>query len=248
VKTIRVSAYALFSGGKDSMTLAHVLASQDMLEGVVAFDTGIAVPDWRPFIEDVCRQQGWDLTILSTHDSKFLKEPVTYEALVRRFGFPGPGMHGYFMTYLKGRCISQFRKLHPHALLASGVRAGESKRRLSNTRQWSVMEGMPVWAPLWDWTTEETWKYMHTHGLTRAPAYSTLGISGDCLCGAFASSGERETIAQVYPEVDARLCALEREVSGCWSVGKKRRGVSSTAERLICVECDPSGTPGSGTR
>lgn len=244
----RPRAYALLSGGKDSMTLAHVLTLADSLIACVAFDTGISVPEWRPFIEETCQKQGWPLIMLRAEDSRFLGGAITYEALVRRFGFPGPGLHGYFMTYLKGRCLAQFRKEHPGVLVASGVRQGESRRRFRNTKEWSVMEGQPLWAALYDWTTPEVWDYVRVHNLTRSPAYTTLGISGDCLCGAFAQSHEREVIRDVYPTVDARLVSLEKEVEGVWGCGKARRGATSIAERAICVECAPSGDPQEGTR
>ncbi|HYE91046.1 MAG TPA: phosphoadenosine phosphosulfate reductase family protein [Terriglobales bacterium] len=233
-------AYVLLSGGKDSVTTAHYLAAHDMLAGCVAIDTGITVPEWEPFIRDLCAAQGWPLEIVSTS--------VSYEWLVLRFGFPGPGMHSIFMRWLKERGIDVFRKRHPGALLASGVRKGESQRRFGTVREWNVLGKMVVWAPLIDWTTEETWAYMRAHNLPRSPVYATLGVSGDCLCGAFASKGEREAIADCHPAVDARLCALERDVKGRWGQGRTSRGRTTRGEQLICVECDPSGTPESGTR
>lgn len=239
-RDVGVRAYALVSGGKDSVTLAHILASKDMLAGVVAIDTGISIPEWRPFIEDLCREQGWPLTVIATS--------YRYEDLVRRYGFPGPGAHGIYMTYLKGRAIREFAKEGRGRLLASGVRIGESKRRFNSVREWNVIEGLPIWAPIWDWTTEEVWDYVRMHGLPRSPGYATLGISGDCLCGAFARPDERDILEQVYPDVFARLVALERETGLRWGCGSKARGVKSRAERVVCVECDPSGTPESGTR
>jgi hypothetical protein len=40
-------AYALVSGGKDSLSTAQVLAGADRLLGCVALSTGIGTPDWR---------------------------------------------------------------------------------------------------------------------------------------------------------------------------------------------------------
>ena len=238
---IKPRAWALVSGGKDSMTLAHVLASQDMLLGCVAFDTGIAAPDWRPFLESACADQGWPLTVLQT--------PHRYEDLVRKLGFPGsPKSHGMYMNYLKGRCVREFIKSQRGTLLASGVRSGESTRRFGSVREWSVIEGMPIWAPLHDWTTARTWEYMRAHKLARSPAYTTLGISGDCLCGAFASKGEREDFAYCYPKTFERIAALERETGQVWGTRKPGRGKLSKFDRAICVECAPDGSGGSGTR
>lgn len=236
---IGVRAFALVSGGKDSVTLADVLQQRDMLAGVIAIDTGIGVPEWREFVRDLCATHRWPLEIIRTTGD--------YDWLVRRFGFPGTGMHSAFMRWLKERAIDQFRKRHPGSLLASGVRRGESRRRLGTVREWNVLGKMVVWAPLIDWTTAEVWSYVHERKLERSPCYATLGISGDCLCGAFAQPGEREAIAQCYPSVDARLAALESETGRKWGAGRGTRGLSR-AEQLFCVECDPSGSPSSGTR
>ena len=235
-----IRAWALFSGGKDSITLTHWLQRHDALEGVVAFDTGISVPEWEPFIRETCQQQGWLLTLLKTSAS--------YDDLVRKYGFPGPGAHSMFMNYLKGRCIRQFVSAHPGTLLASGVRRGESVRRFRSVRDWSSREGAIIWAPLANMTTKEVMAYVGQHGLPRSPAYATLGISGDCLCGAFARPDERGILATYYPTCFARITSLEQETGGTWGKGKARRGKISTGESLICVECHPTGEGPSGTR
>lgn len=233
-------AYVLLSGGKDSVTTAHWLNAHGMLAGCVAIDTGISIPEWRPFVERLCESQGWPLTIVGTL--------VTYEWYVRQYGFPGPGSHSQAMRWLKERGVDQFRKRNPGALLASGVRRGESARRFGTVREWNVLGKMVIWAPLIDWTTADVWAYVHEHELERSPCYATLGISGDCLCGAFASPGERDAMAECHPEVDARIRRLEAETGGRWSVGSAAPGRSTRGEQLICVECDPSGRPDSGTR
>ena len=143
-----------------------------------------------------------------------------------------------FMTYLKGRGIRAFKSAHPDACLASGVRKSESKRRFRSTREWSVFEGVPVWAPIWSWTTEQVWAYFKAHGFVRSPAYAILCISGDCLCGAFASPMERELIATAYPTLDARLKQLEQERGEVWGAraAKKSRPAKNTS--VVCVDCE----------
>ena len=220
--------YCLYSGGKDSTVAASVLAEVGMLAAVVTIRTGIAAPDWYPFIRKTCEAQGWPLEVYET--------PVSYDKLVQQYGFPGPGAHGMFMNYLKGRAIRVFKHAHPDACLASGVRKDESARRFRQTREWSIFEGVPVWAPIWDWTTEDTWRYFNAHGFQRSPAYAILCISGDCLCGAFASPGEREMIASAYPEVHARLQRLEVICGASWG----GRAATSRAKRqtsIVCTDC-----------
>ena len=227
---IKIRTFALFSGGKDSITLVDNLAKQDMLIGCLSFDTGISIPEWRDFIESTCRKNCWPLTIIKT--------PINYDDLVLKFGFPGPGLHYLFMNYLKGRCLAQFRKENPGVLVASGVRKTESKRRFKNTKEWSIMEGCPIWAPLYNWTTEEVIKYVVDNKLQKSPCYYTIGISGDCLCGAFARENERQLIEEYYPELHVRLCNLEKRTNKKWGSNKQcKKGRKNKSESIICVEC-----------
>ena len=206
-----------------------MLGEAGMLAACVTIRTGIAAPDWEPFITKTCADHLWPLEIYDT--------PTSYEDLVRKYGFPGPGAHGMFMNYLKGRAIRAFHAAHPAACLASGVRKDESARRFRQTKEWSVFEGVPVWAPIWDWTTEDTWRCFNDHGFQRSPAYAILCISGDCLCGAFASAGERAMIATAYPDVHARLQQLEIATGQVWGArAAKSRATRQTS--IVCTDCD----------
>ena len=246
----RIQAWALLSGGKDSLSVAAWLAERDMLAGCVSLDTGLSIPEWRDFIETTCRKQGWPLRMYAAKVGPYGSFPV-YEGFVERLGFPGPGLHSTAMRWLKERALDNFRREKPGSLLASGMRLGESKRRLGSCKEWNVFAGMCVWSPLIQWTTEQTWAYFNTLGLARSPGYDVLGISGDCLCGAFARPDERDLISEFYPTVDSRLCKLEarlkeKGMKRCewgWGNGKTKRPPS-----VLCVECHPTGLPKTGTR
>jgi len=223
-------AYALFSGGKDSFATACVLEDAGMLRGCVALRTGISTPDWQVGVERICAARQWPL--------EFFDTSASYEQLVRQYGFPGPAQHGMFMNYLKGRAIRKFKKAHPGATLASGVRSAESGRRSLSAKAISDFEGVRVIAPILNWTTDEVWEYVRSRDYERPFAYSAIQISGDCLCGAFAHEGERDAIRFWYPEIDQRLCALESEGKrGCWGWGNDQPKLKTGAASLICVEC-----------
>jgi 3'-phosphoadenosine 5'-phosphosulfate sulfotransferase (PAPS reductase)/FAD synthetase len=220
--------FALYSGGKDSTATVQYLAERDQLAGVVAIDTGIATPDWFPFIEKTANERNWNLEVYKT--------PADYDSLVSKFGFPGPAMHGIFMNYLKGRCIRAFKKKFRDAVLASGVRSQESARRAIGTKEWSLFEGVKVWAPIFDWSTSAVWQYVRAHGYERSPAYQTLCISGDCLCGAFATKLERAAIRAFYPSVSDRLEFLEHKTGKDWGWGANRSRKRTVSP--VCVDCD----------
>lgn len=236
--------FALVSGGKDSLTTASVLAEAGKLEACVALKTGLSTPDWEAFVVKTCADRGWSLEIFESGAS--------YDDLVIKYGFPGPAKHKWFMDYLKGRAIRKFRKAHPRGVLASGVRSAESSRREIHTAPVSMWEDTPILAPIYDRTTGEVWDYFYSRGFERAPAYSTLQISGDCLCGAFARPDEKAAVDFHYPEIGAHFDALGKHIKDThptrckWGWGhqqkvKKPKGVSA-----VCVECgdaDPAEPP-----
>ena len=227
--------FALVSGGKDSLSTAEVLSRAGKLTACVSFETGVSTPDWKAFVIKTCADRGWPLEFYTTDES--------YDDLVIKYGFPGPGKHRIFMNYLKGRCVRKFKKAHPRGVLASGTRLNESDRRLINTKPVSIWENVPILTPIYDWTTEQTWEFFWSCGFVRAPAYDTLTISGDCLCGAFARQGEAEIMGLHYPQIAARFDALGAEIeskhpSRCkWGWGWNQPRKKSAKEAAICVEC-----------
>ena len=239
VKTASLpKCWALLSGGKDSLSTAQALEDQGLLAGVASFETGVSTPDWKPFVEKVCEERKWR--------HKFYKTTESYDALVLEYGFPGPGRHKKFMDRLKGRCIRQFRREFPDGILASGTRGGESKRREIGTSPVSMWEGAPIVAPIYHWSTDETWAYFRDRGFERAPGYSTLQISGDCLCGAYAREGEPEAVKYWYPGIWKRFEDLKEQIKDkfpkrCdWGWGWRQKAKPKDRdEAMVCVECAP---------
>ena len=229
--------YGLFSGGKDSSDVLKVLKDAKRLKGAIAFDTGIKTPEWLDHVGSQCDAHNIPL--------KIYKTPESFEAFVMKNGYPGPGWHGRIMNMLKGRAVRLFKKDHPDGVLASGVRSEESDRRTLNTKPVSIWENVPVMAPIFNWTTDETWSFFHESGFVRSPAYSTLQISGDCLCGAYACEGEREAMEFHYPEIGKFLRELGEAVKDKfpnrhewgWGWKKPLPKKRSVAEKVGCVDC-----------
>ena len=63
-----------------------------------------------------------------------------------------------------------------------------------------------------DFTEDDQAEYMENHQLPRNPVKDILGMSGECLCGAYAKEGELDRIRKHYPDVANRIEALENEV------------------------------------
>jgi len=200
--------WVLFSGGKDSTSVAHYLASQNKLDGCIFLDTGIGTPDIIPFVKSICEKRGWRLEIART--------PRSYENMVERYGFPRHYSHNMYMTGLKLHALQVFKKKFGKVDLASGVRYAESKRRFQNVKEVSIIAGMKCYAPIADWTTKQVWNYIRENNLEISPAYQKLHISGDCLCGAFAQKEESMILKIFYPEVFERITKLEKTYEGTY--------------------------------
>ena len=230
--------HALVSGGKDSLTNAKVLEEAGKLISCVALETGLSTPDWKEFLIKTCEERKWPL--------EFFKTDESYEDFVRKYGFPGPSKHSWIMQKLKGRCILKFKKAHPDGILASGVRADESIKRAGSVKPVGNWEGVPILAPIYDWTTEEVWAFFYDRGFERAPGYTTLQISGDCLCGSYARQDEFEAIRFHYPEIAARFDRLSEEIKDkhptrcTWGWGwKKPVKQQPPNQAMICFDCAP---------
>lgn len=202
--------FAMFSGGHDSLTSTHIASRHPLFSGAVHINTGIGVEETRDFVRDTCRDHQWPL--------KEYQPPVSYDEIVLKHGFPGPGGHFYMYVRLKERCIEQLIREHKakrldRIMLVTGVRAGESDRRMGHVEP-IARKRAKIWtAPIIDWSTEDKNAYIDHHSLRRNPVVETLCMSGECLCGAFAHPGERAEIEAAYPNVAARIVDLERRAA-----------------------------------
>lgn len=237
----------LFSGGHDSSCACHVASKHPKWDGHVHhIDTGIGAERTRRHVEDACQELGWKL--------KVYKSPETYESIVRIKGFPGPGMHQWAYVRLKERCVRRIVKeagLFNRSKLAlvTGARRDESVRRMGYVNPIQIGEGTAnrnrVWtAPCFDWSSEEQQIYMAEHDLPQNPVKLSLGMSGECFCGAFASPGELERIRQHAPDVAAeidRLAVIARECGTHDKWGTRpdgRKGIAVVQSGPLCSSCD----------
>lgn len=234
--------YALFSGGKDSVTVAHMLDQAGLLEGCLFVDTTIAIPETIDFVKEYCAEMGWDLEIITRSD-----KVKTYDEFVLKYGFPNSAFHNVTMFELKWKPIREWvmKRKDAGVVLCSGVRSKESKRRMVNTQKYQrdkSCKHMRWCAPIHYMSNSEVWEYANKHGLKRSPVYETLGMSGDCLCGAFSSRGEAELLELFYPEFAERIRDLERRCTNkrnTWGNGSSMQGVKyqTRINDWACADC-----------
>ncbi len=244
-----VKVFAGFSGGDDSLVTTHWMMNNVPGCEVFHANTGIGIERTRQFVRETCARYGWPL-----HEIRAKEDcGQDYDALVIERGFPGPGHHYKMFQRLKERCAEKLlrdakKKRTDKVMLATGIRQDESLRRAGYhysviDLRWSLMWVNPFYYRTKDWFRS----YIAEHKIPRNPVSEQLGMSGECLCGAYAHKGELALIKQVCPETHARIIALQEKVfaaghSWGWEEEppKKKRCRQVPGQQFMpfCVGCE----------
>lgn len=241
----------MFSGGHDSLCACFVASRHSRFAGTVHhINTGIGSKLTRAFVDTVCRDFAWEL--------KVYKSKVSYEDVVRQWGFPGPGGHGLAYARLKDRCVyaitKQFRK---RVALITGCRQQESTRRMGNVvsmvtigetskKTGKTRNKKRIWTnPCYDWSSQDQRNFMDHFDLPRNPVkMSPLSMSGECFCGAFARPDEISMIRCYAPDVAEEIDRLTEIAKAhgqpsVWGTRPdKKSGVVVAQTGPLCNSCD----------
>lgn len=236
--------FALFSGGHDSLTSTSIAARHPAFSGAVHCNTGIGIEQTREFVRETCRSQGWPLL-------EYTPDGMSWEDICRKGGMPGgPAQHDITYYWLKQRSIRRLVREHKQGTrgriaLVTGIRTEESERRMTSVMAKPVHRiGAQLWInPILEWTAIECGRYIEAQGLKRNPVVDTLHRSGECLCGAMAHHKELDEIAYWYPEVAARIKAMEfdcfkRDLPSRWG-GSQRLQMPHPSQQWMpmCRSC-----------
>ncbi len=203
------STAVLFSGGNDSTFLLHLF--RDAADVAVHIDTTIGIRETRQFVDETCALFGVPLMVESA--------PVPYRDLVVELGFPGPSLHYIMYQRLKERAVDAVRRKllefprRELVVFLSGRRRTESHRRASVP--YLSRDGAQVWcSPVANWTKPDIATYKaRFDDFPVNPVSELIHMSGECLCGAFASKGEFEQLKFFFPEMAELIHQLEHEVA-----------------------------------
>lgn len=226
--------WALCSGGNDSLCSTHLAMSTGLCDGVASINTTIGIQETRDHLTKVCDKFGWPL--------KWLFPTYTYAELCGKFGMPGPGGHALVYNRLKLHCIGRLARYErskktDKIMVISGCRLNESVRRMNNALP-ITREGRLIWcAPIINWDDEDKTVYQINNRIPRNPVTPVLGISGECLCGAFAKPGEREKIRESFPDAESQIVAAEHAAASnnkpcAWGTRPPKR------QQHLCQQCD----------
>jgi len=216
--------FLLVSGGNDSMTLAHVFKDRPEVSAIVHIDTGIKVDDVEPFVRQTAKSWGIPLLVyraVENTKADGTPDPKIYEDLVAKHGFPGPSSHQYMYSNLKERQVARLMRDHnvnkQDVVLISGVRKGESARREKTVKRLQ-RNGRQVWvAPLINWSDTDMSVYRQAMRVPESPVAKNLGMSGECLCGAFAKPGQFALLQKHYPKAAAHIREIESKEYCPWT-------------------------------
>ena len=203
-----------FSGGNDS--LATVLWMMDHVDGCEVFhaNTGVGIEATRQFVRDTCSERGWKLTEIRAKEDC----GQDYDAIVRKHGFPGPKGHQFMYRRLKERAVETLVRRNKvnwrdKIMIATGIRHDESLVRAGYAGREINSKGSQLWVnPLYWWTKTDMSALIDAKNVQRNPVSLLLGMSGECLCGAYAHKGELGMVSLVCPETAARIRRLEVDV------------------------------------
>ena len=186
-----------YSGGKDSGMVLDILTKSGDADAVLHLNTHTGVASTLEFVKDICVNK-YDIQL-------FIRSPTplafAYVAFCLEFGFPGPRMHAAIMKILKYNSMKKFIQEHrfdnKKVALVGGIRKFESKERMGHYDA-PITRERDLWMvnPLFYETDKAVYEYFLKNGLSRCPAYETLGFSGECNCGSFAEHDEAKRLEQ----------------------------------------------------
>jgi len=208
--------FVLFSGGKDSLCALtytiEVVKAYNVKCSLKAIhvNTGISLPGVEDYVKNVCNMLGVKLIVL--------KPEKSFEEYVLENGIPGRNRR-WCCRVLKMEPIKKYiKRVRGEKILIDGVRRDESPRR--STRKimtWFRYFPCPTVSPILYWTSEEVELFIRSRRLPVNPVYSTLDMSGECICGVFATKKMFLKIKKEYPQFFQRLLNVEKLVKTGWT-------------------------------
>lgn len=242
----------LFSGGNDSLAVAH--RCRDFYDLLVWVNTGTAVPGVEEFVREAADWLGKPLDIYEAAPGEYRRIVLGGEdergVVKQPLGFPGPMQHTRCYVNLKERCIeAMVRTLKDgdrkaRVLALTGIRRSESARRKG--RADITKRGALIFAnPIIDWSHSDLHRYRADHDFIESDVAALLHRSGECNCGAYAAPGEREMLRDLWPDwFDLTIGSIEREAEAmglpCAKWGTGRDLLDKLAEEEaaeLCSDC-----------
>lgn len=210
-----VAIFALFSGGDGSSAATHWAMNNVPGCQVAHINTGIGIKRTSQHVRDTCVRYGWPLTEIRAKEDC----GQDYDEIVRKYGFPGPAQHRAMYIQLKERAIEELvrrnkvRGTSQKVMLLTGICHDDSERRSGYGGGEITVNKAQLWVNHMYWRNAGwVYHYLNEVEMPRNPVSCELGMSGECMCGAFSSKGELAIVRRVEPELADRIENLQRAV------------------------------------
>lgn len=204
-----------FSGGGDSLLAANV-AKTILGDKVDMFhaNTGIGIEKTRKFVRNTCKDRDWNLVEIRAKEDC----GMDYDEIVCKYGFPDAPQHIRMYIQLKERPIMELHRRYKgkrggKIMILTGIRHDESRIRAGYANDVIKKQGGIIWANhVYHFSQQDKYDYLKQNNIKTNPVNDILGMSGECLCGAYAHKGELDLVGLIEPETRDRILALEERV------------------------------------
>jgi len=210
-----------FSGGTDSLLAADLTMQLIPDAKIFHANTGIGLSKTREYVRSYCKKRDWELVEIRAKEDC----GQDYEQMVLGHGFPGPSQHQMMYIRLKERCTEELHRRYKEKrgnkiMLVTGIRHDESKNRAGYKNKLITKIGGVIWVnAYYHFSKQYKHDWIEQRGLKVNPVHKVIGMSGECLCGAYAHDGEPDLIRLVEPETAEYIEELQERVMEKWPWG-----------------------------
>lgn len=203
----------MFSGGKESVVIAHMLKPWREKLTLLWINTGSMFPHMAEFVHGFAAEHGYALVELHSNQA----------AQFAKFGWPSrlipiyQNPEGKVMTSSwQSCCIALRTRPATDWMLLRGIKTVVHGQRAEDLVPLSFGGANEI-APVWDWTEAKIYEYIGEHGLVLPEQYSNgYRDSGECWnCTAEVATPERfRWMQRRYPELVRQVVPMLAHVYG----------------------------------
>jgi 3'-phosphoadenosine 5'-phosphosulfate sulfotransferase (PAPS reductase)/FAD synthetase len=211
IKTLRLGKpFVLFSGGRDSLCTLEYMRRLGERAGVeitaLHANTTAGLPEVEEYVRTTCANMKVPLVTV--------RPPKDFFGLAKKWGIPGVKSRWCCKTLKVAPMRRYLSEIDGPKVIYDGIRAAESAVRAKYVPMWfhPSFRCLSV-SPIFGWSDGEVDGYIKRNELPPNPTAS-LGISGECWCGAYMCRTDFEALLKMCPDVFDKLVEVEKAQRG----------------------------------